>query len=322
MSVIRIGLLAASRIAEAAVVEPTVEGVEITAVAASDIDRAQTAAARWNIPTAFGSYEELLGSGEIDAVYIATPASLHRRWTVAALEAGLHVLCEKPFAANADDARVMADAAAGSDRVVMEAFHWRYHPLVPQMASILSTIGTVRRVEAVFHAQIAPGDIRWDIALGGGATMDLGCYCIQWVRWVVGSDPRVTAGRTEATPDGVDLWLEADLEWDSGVVGSIRSSMVEDRQATLLVTGSAGEMRVDNPTAPQGGSTITVERNGSAETHSVDRSTTYTHQLVAFRDAVLHAKPFPTTAPDAIRNMEIVDACYRAAGLDPRPTHP
>ena len=314
------GLLAASRIAEAAVVEPRVEGVEITAVAARDFDRAQAAAERWKVPTAFGSYEELLSSGEVDAVYIATPASLHRRWTVAALEAGLHVLCEKPFAANAEDARVMADAAAGSDLVVMEAFHWRYHPLVSQMASILPTVGEIRRVEAVFNAQIPPGDIRWDIALGGGSTMDLGCYCIQWVRWVVGSDPRVTAGRAEATPDGVDIWLEAELEWESGVVGSIRSSMAEDREATLVVTGSAGVMRVDNPTAPQGGSSVTVERDGSAETHSVDRSSTYTHQLVAFRDAVLHAKPFPTTADDAVRNMEIVDACYRAAGLEPRPT--
>ncbi len=319
---VRVGLLAASRIAQAAVVEPAVDGIEITAVAARDLHRAQVTAERWKIPAAFGSYEELLASDEIDAVYIATPASLHRRWTVAALEARLHVLCEKPFAANADDARIMADAAAGSDRVVMEAFHWRYHPLVSQMASILPTIGAVRRVEAVFNAQIAPGDIRWDIALGGGSTMDLGCYCIQWVRWVVGSDPQVTAGRAESTPHGVDIWLEADLEWESGIVGSIRSSMVDEREATLVVTGSAGVMTVDNPTAPQGGSTITVERDGAAETHPVERSTTYTHQLVAFRDAVLHSRPFPTTADDAVRNMEVVDACYRAAGLKPRSTHP
>jgi predicted dehydrogenase len=264
----------------------------------------------------------LLASGEVDAVYIATPAALHRRWTLAALEAGLHVLCEKPFAANADDARVMADAASGSDRVVMEAFHWRYHPLVSQVESLVASIGTISRVDAVFNARIAPDDIRWDIELGGGSTMDLGCYCIQWVRWIAGSDPRVIAGRAEATEDGVDIWLEADFEWESGVVGSIRSSMVDDREATLVVTGSEGVLTVDNPTAPQGGSTITLERNGTLETHPVERSTTYFHQLAAFRDAVFHAKPFPTTAEDAVRNMEVVDACYRAAGLTPRPTTP
>jgi predicted dehydrogenase len=202
----------------------------------------------------------------------------------------------------------------------MEAFHWRYHPLVSQMAEIIPTLGPIRRIESVFNARIARDDIRWDIALGGGSTMDLGCYCIQWVRWVAGSDPRVTGARAEATPDGVDIWLEADLEWDSGVVGSIRSSMVDDRAATLVVTGSEGVMTVDNPTAPQGGSTIMLERNGTAETLAVERSTTYAHQLAAFCDAVFHAKPFPTTAEDAVRNMGLVDACYRAAGLTPRPT--
>jgi predicted dehydrogenase len=327
---VRVGLVAASRIAENAVVGPAreVPGVEVVAVAARDGERARDAAARWGIPAAFASYEAMLASDDIDAVYIGTPASLHRRWTLAALDAGLDVLCEKPFAANAEDARVMAGAAADSDRVVMEAFHWRYHPLVSQMRSVLAALGPLERVEAWFEiadGRIPRSDIRWSVDLGGGATMDLGCYAIQWVRWAIGSEPRVVSAEADATGDGVDSWLQAELAWGDGVTGSIRSSMVAEppgRGAGLAVIAGGGTMRVDNPIAPQRGSQVVIERDGESETLPVDRSATYVHQLTAFRDAVMHGTPFPTSPADAVRNMQVVDECYRAAGLSPRPTHP
>lgn len=322
----RLGLLAASRIAGGAVVEPAreIDGVEVVAVAARDRARARDAAARWSISDSFGSYEDLLASSMIDAVYIGTPAAHHRPWVIAALDHGLHVLCEKPFASNADDARQAAEAAHRTDRVVMEAFHWRYHPLVDQMRAALDRLGPIRRVEAWFgveEGRIAPGDIRWDFDLGGGATMDLGCYCIAWVRWVVGSEPSVRSARADSTADGVDASLEADLEWESGVRGSIRSSMVARESGSgLLVEAEAGTMRVENPLAPQHGSSITVETESGTDTFDVERSSTYFHQLVAFRDAVNAGTPFPTTVVDAVANMEVVDACYLAAGLPVRPT--
>ncbi|MDX1450804.1 MAG: Gfo/Idh/MocA family oxidoreductase, partial [Acidimicrobiia bacterium] len=236
----RLGLLAASRIAEAAVVSPAreLDRIELVAVAARDRDRAEQAAQRWEIPQAFGSYEEMLGSGQLDAVYIGTPAALHRPWVERALAHDLHVLCEKPFASNADDAHRAMAAARESDRVVMEAFHWRYHPLVAQMQAVLDRLGPVRRVEAWFDVEegrIPPDDIRWDFRLGGGSTMDLGCYCIAWVRWAVGAEPTVVAARAEATPDGVDASLEADLRWSDGAVGTIRSSMAAPRRGSGLV---------------------------------------------------------------------------------------
>lgn len=319
----RLGILAASRIAEAAVIEPVVDGVELIAVAARDEQRASQVAVRWNIPLAYGSYEAMLDSGEIEAVYIGTPASLHRPWVEAAVRNGLHVLCEKPFASNAADARRAAEAARSSNRVVMEAFHWRYHPLVGQMRATLDRLGSIRTVEAWFDVQegrIGRGDIRWNFQLGGGATMDLGCYCIAWVRWAVGAEPTVTTARAETTADGVDAWLEAELEWSGGVRGWIRSSMVAPvRGSGLVVSCEEGTMRVDNPLAPQHGSRITVETTDGITEFEVDRSSTYTHQLVAFRDAVVHGAPFPTTVDEAIANMEVVDACYRAAGLQVRP---
>ena len=327
---VRIGLLAASRIAEKAVIAPVaeVDGVEITAVGARDLDRARATADRVGATHAFGSYAELLASDDVDAVYIGTPASLHREWAIAAIEAGKHVLCEKPFAANADDARRIADAAAGSDVVVMEAFHWRYHPYADQIRDTIESgvLGRIDRIEAVFDIPdgwIGRDDIRWDLAIGGGATMDLGCYPLQWVRFAAGSDPDVVSAEAVCPVEGIDGSLGAELAWPSGVTGRIHSSMIADGDAVgawLRVTGEQGTMFATNPLAPQnGGSVLTVETADGTTATDADPSATYTHQMVAFREAIVSGAPFPTTADDGVRNMELVDACYRAAGLEPRP---
>ncbi len=329
---VRLGLLAASRIAKKAVIEPIcdVDGVELVAVAARDLGRARLAADESGATTAYGSYEELIADREVDAVYVGTPASLHRRWAIAAIEAGKHVLCEKPLAANADDARRVADAVRGAGVVVMEAFHWRYHPYARQIRDVIDSgvLGRIDRIEAVFDipdGRIGRDDIRWDRSIGGGSTMDLGCYPIQWVRFAAGADPDVVSAAAACPVEGVDGSLVAELRWPSGVTGSIGSSMIADDGsvvAYLRVTGADGTMVATNPLAPQnGGALLTVETAAGTESHEVDRSATYFHQLVAFRDAIVHGTEFPTTADDGVRNMEIVDACYRAAGLDPRPTN-
>lgn len=325
------GVLAASRIADVAVVEPAseVDDVELVAVAARDLDRARAAADRWGVPIAYGSYRELLDSADVDAIYIGTPASLHRPWAVAAIEAGKHVLCEKPFAANAEDAQRIADAARGSSVVVMEAFHWRYHPYVRQMREILDSgeLGDVVRIEAAFDiptGEIPRDDIRWDLAIGGGSTMDLGCYPIQWVRWAAGGDPEVVSAVAECPVPGIDARLTAELRWPGGATGMITSAMEADGaevESWLRVSGERGTMLATNPLAPQfGGAAITIDVGGSTRTIESDPSTTYSHQLAAFRDAIVDGASFPTTADDGVRTMAIIDACYRAAGMDPRPS--
>lgn len=326
---IRLGLVAASRIAEKAVIGPLpdVDGVELTAVGARDLDRARDAASTWGAPHAFGSYEELIESDEVDAVYIGTPASLHREPAIRAIAAGKHVLCEKPFAANADDARRIADTAESGDVVVMEAFHWRYHPYADQIRRTIDSgvLGRIDRIEAAFDladGRIPRDDIRWDLALGGGATMDLGCYPIQWVRFAAQAEPDVVSATAACPVDEVDGSLGAVLSWPSGVTGHVHSSMVAEADAAWLkVSGESGTMTATNPLAPQnGGAELTVETADRTTTEEVDPSATYYHQLVAFRDAIEHGSPFPTTAADGVRNMEIVDACYRAAGMFPRPS--
>jgi predicted dehydrogenase len=328
---LRIGLVAASRIAVRAIIEPLpdVEGVELTAVGARDLARARAAADDWGASHAFGSYEELIASDAVDAVYIGTPASLHREWAIAAIEAGKHVLCEKPFASNADDARLIADAARDGDVVVMEAFHWRYHPVARRFREVVESgvLGRIDRIDAAFDIPdgiIPRTDIRWEVGLGGGATMDLGCYAIQWVRHAAGEDPDVVSAEAVCPVDGIDGSLGAELRWPSGVTGRIHSSMIapgDSVEAWLRVSGEQGRMLVTNPLAPQnGGGLISVDLGDRVWYEPADPSNTYFHQLVAFRDAIADGTPFPTTADDGVRNMEIVDACYRAAGLDPRPT--
>ncbi len=328
---IRVGLVAASRIAVKAIIDPVgdVDGVELTAVGARDLDRARAAADGWGAEHAFGSYRELIESDAVDAVYIGTPASLHREWAIAAIEAGKHVLCEKPLAANADDARLIAAAARGGDVVVMEAFHWRYHPYATQIRAMLDSgvLGRIDRIEAVFDIPdgwIGRDDIRWDLAVGGGATMDLGCYSIQWARFAAAADPDVVSAEAVCPVEGVDGSLGAELRWPSGVTGWVHSSMIaagDSVEAWLKVTGDQGTLMATNPLAPQNGDAVlTLETAAGTTSTDADRSATYFHQLVAFRDAIVDGTEFPTTVDDGVRNMEIIDACYRAAGLEPRPS--
>jgi predicted dehydrogenase len=327
---IRIGLLAASRIVEGAVVEPSrsVPGVTVSALAARDRARASEAAERWSIQQVFGSYVEMLNSDEIDAVYISTPASLHREWTIAAIEAGKHVLCEKPLAANAEDAARIADAADQADVVVMEAFHWRYHPLVAQMQSILDAgiLGTIERIDARFEVDasvIPPTDIRWDLAIGGGAMMDIGCYPASWVRWAIEGEPIVDTAQAVCPVPDIDGSLRAELSWPSGVTGTIFGSMLSGtpgHNSSLEVIGTKATMFVDNPIAPQNGASLQIRSRDSVTDIPVLPGSTYISQLIAFRDAIAFDAPFPTTVRDGVATMALIDACYIAAGLPKRPT--
>ncbi|HUF99493.1 MAG TPA: Gfo/Idh/MocA family oxidoreductase, partial [Ilumatobacter sp.] len=331
---IRLGLLAASRIAKSAIIDPLpdVDGVEVTAIGARDLGRARATADEWGIEKAYGSYEELLADADIDAIYIGTPAALHREWSIATIAAGKHLLVEKPLASNAADAQLIADAAAAAPHVVvMEAFHWRYHPCAQQIRDIVDSgvLGQLQRIESIFDipvGAIPQTDIRWDLPLGGGATMDLGCYSIQWARWAASADPTelptVVSATTVSPVPGIDGSLGAELVWPSGLSGFIHSSMIANGDkvdARLVVRGSAGEMVVVNPLAPQGGASIKVTTDDGTALHEVSNSSTYMHQLVAFRDAINEGSPFPSTMEDGVRNMAIIDACYVAAGLEPRP---
>lgn len=189
----RMGIIGAAGITARALVEParSVDGVEICAIAARDPARAEAFAQQHGIKTVYRTYSELLEDGSLDAVYIPLANSLHAEWATAALEAGRHVLCEKPLASNADQAVAMVDAAERSNRLLIEAMHWRYHPVASRMIELGRSVGPVRRVEARFSISVPTDNIRFDLELAGGSFMDLGCYCVHMVRTVVGAEPEV-----------------------------------------------------------------------------------------------------------------------------------
>jgi predicted dehydrogenase len=307
-------------------VKPAVEEpeAEVTAVAARDLERAHRFAAKHKISTAYGSYAQLLADPSIDAIYIAVPNGLHGRWTKAALDAGKHVLCEKPFAANAEEAAGVAEAALRSGRVVMEAFHYRYHALTRRMVEIINSgeLGDITTMDAWICFPLVPAnDIRWDYRLAGGALMDAGCYTIHLLRTLAGAEPEVLAATAKTRRPAVDRLLEAELAFPGGCTGSITASMLSSQVlgAGARVNGTLGTMKVLNPYVPQLGHRLVVRSDTRRAVEHVPRHpSTYTSQLQALTGAILRGEPVPTGPDDAVANMTVIDACYAAAGLPRR----
>ncbi len=325
---IRIGILGAARIAPRAMVAPAnaLMGVEVVAVAARDIDRARDFSARHSIPKAFGSYAELVASDDIDLVYVALPPAAHEQWCVAALANGKHVLVEKPFSMNAQDAARMVAAARAAGKHLVEAFHYRFHPLFERALQAIrgGAIGRVLRIEADFNANLAdsPGELRYLEALGGGAMMDLGCYCMHWIRTIAADEPTVVDARARCLSPGLDVAMEAELAFTSGPTGRLSCSMQPESGELfrrLRVQGSDGVLELDNPVSPHSGATLSIESPTAALPEIVSGGdTTFLHQLRHMIELIEGRFGPVTGGEDALGNMRAIDAVYRAAGLKPR----
>lgn len=322
---LRIGILGAAPIAIAALIRPArrLPSAQIAAVAARDPARARRYAAQQRIPGFHRSYAALLEDPGIDAVYIALPNSLHAEWAIKALQAGKHVLCEKPLAANAREAEQMARAAEAAGRVLLEAFHYRYHPLAARLKAILDggEIGLIDRIETEFSVPLLrPGSIQFRYDLGGGATMDVGCYAVNLLRFLAGAEPHVVHARARLIRPQVDRLMTADFQFADGRTGQITCALLSARllRAGARVYGTSGQLHVTFPFLPHHFHRITV-RNGATTRHEqIEGATTYFYQLQAFARAAQGGAPAPTTAADAIANMRVIDDIYRAAGLRPR----
>jgi predicted dehydrogenase len=319
---IRIGVLGAARIAPLALLRParSVPEVEVLAVAARDEGRARRFAARHGIARVHPGYAELVADPELDAVYNPLPNALHCEWTIRALEAGKHVLCEKPLAANADEARRMVAAADRAGRVLVEAFHWRYHPLAERMKSVVAggALGRVRHVEASLCIPLVlPRDIRYRFDLAGGATMDAGCYAVSIVRHLAGAEPEVLSATARLASPDVDRWMRAELRFPDGRSGRITCSLFSSTlvRVEARAIGDAGDMHVLNPIAPQFYHRLRVRTPAGRSVEHVAGDASYLHQLRAFARAVQLGEPVPTDGAHGVANMAVIDAIYRKAGL-------
>ena len=330
---LRFGILGAARIAPKALTVPAqaVSTAEMTVVAARDRSRAEAFAAEHGVGRVADDYQAVVEADDVDVVYNPLPMHLHAGWTIAALRAGKHVLCEKPFASNAAEAAQMVRVADAENRILGEAFHHAYHPMFRRIIDLVASgaIGNVTRAEGYFNIAIRQPDIRWDYATSGGSLMDLGCYSTIWVRHVMQAspdggatdEPTVTSASAEEGPQHVDARIEAELEFPSGATGRVESSMIaEDGDVRLEIVGTEGSITAQNPLAPQNGNTLTVRTAAGETSGEVVGGTTYEHMVRAFCDHVTHGTAFPTKGADSIANMAAIDAIYSAAGLPVRGT--
>ena len=330
MASIRFGTLGAAKITPAALLEPASRNaeVEVVAIAARNRERAAAMAEKGGVRDVMDDYQAVIDHPDVTAVYNPLPISHHREWTLKALAAGKPVLCEKSFALNEREAAEMAEAAERAGLLLIEAFHYRYHPVFLRALELYhaGAIGELRRIEGVFHVVvkngIPPSDIRMNYATGGGATMDMGCYPLSWVRHFTGEEPTVVFADAEEGPPDVDLRLTAELAFPSGATGSASGSMAKDghRRWDLVAQGTTGTLTVQNPLVPHYGHEITLEAGGEAKTETLTRRTTYDFQLDAFVRALDTGERLPTDAADAVKQMRLVDSVYRAAGMKVRGT--
>jgi predicted dehydrogenase len=328
---VRFGCLGAARITPGALITPVKShpGAEVVAIAARSAERARRFAADHSIAAIETDYAALIKRPDVDAIYNALPPHRHADLTIMALEAGKPVLCEKPMAMNADEAIRMAEAAKRTGKVLMEAFHYRFHPVFAQAADIVcgGDLGRLQTYEGHFSVEIPQreGELRHELALGGGALMDLGCYPLHWARTLLQGEPEVLSAKSVIGREGIDLSMQAEMVFDRGVKAQITTSMAEgaERAAWLQVTGSEGVLRIENPIAPHNGHRVTLLPVGADEPIVVSeagpsKETTYHYQLDHFLNC-LSGEAEPMLLPDdAVANMTAIDAIYKAAGMHPR----
>ncbi len=316
----RIGLLGASKIARGAVIAPakTNPDFEVVAVGARDVDRAKDYAQTHGIAHVASSYAELVRRDDVDVVYNALPPSGHLEWSIAALEAGKAVLCEKPFAMNAGEARRMVDAATASGQLLIEAFHYRFHSLIREAEALVraGTLGEIRGGSAVFNVNIArsPDELRWRADLGGGGLMDLGCYPIHALRTLIGEQPTVRSANG-VFEGRVDTRITAEVDFPGGARATVGCAMItEALSAMLVLEGELGRLEISPFIAPQLRGRLTTTIGGEVTVREASGPSSYEAQLIHLGE-VLAGKAAPLTGgEDAVANMAVIDAIYAAAG--------
>ena len=292
----------------------------VAAIASRDARAAQQAAQSLGIPNSFGSYEALLESPDIDAVYNPLPNSMHMEWSIRAAECGKHILCEKPFALNTTEVDAMIAAAKQHRVLLMEAFMYRFHPQFARVKKLMAsgTIGSLQVIRSAFGFRLDDyANIRLNRALGGGAVMDVGCYCVNVSRLIAGAEPIQVQASTVIGQSQVDETLAAILRFPDNVIAHFDSSFRTDYREWVLIQGSEGRLELERPFrshAAGGEGKITLHRKDDTEevftTGPVNQ-----YQLMAehFADAVLNGKPLQYPPELDRGNMRVIDALYESA---------
>ena len=321
-SPLRIGVLGAAAIVPSALTTPArgIHDAQILAIAARDPKRAYLFAKKHNIARVHQTYLALIADHDVDAIYNPLPNSLHAEWTIRALKAGKHVLCEKPFASNAGEAEEMARVAREKGLVLSEAFAYRYGPLMKRIEEIIASgeIGKILHVDAQFCFLLpSPKNIRFNYDLSGGALMDCGCYPVSLIRYLMKAEPTVERAEARLWSPQVDRRMTADLSFADGRTAHLVCDMMSPRlfQSSLKIEGSDGDLQVFNPYHPHWFHRLTVNGRDGKRTENAGNDNVYALQLRAFVKAIRGEGKLNTDPADAIGNMRLIDAIYEKAGL-------
>ena len=320
MQKVRWGVLSTANIGVGQVIPAMQQGAycDMAAIASRSLASAQSVAAQLGIPKAYGSYEALLADPDIDAIYNPLPNHLHVPWTIKALQAGKHVLCEKPIAMNAAEAQSLLDVARQYPALkVMEAFMYRFHPQWQRALQLVREggIGELRTVQSFFSYYLDdPNNVRNIAEAGGGAMLDIGCYTISLSRFIFGAEPNRIFGTVEYDPRfKTDRFASAILDFGRGTATFTCSTQLVPYQR-VNIFGTTGRVEIEIPfNAPANRPCkIWYEHGDTTEEIQVAASNHYTLQGDGFSQAILNNTPVPTPLEDAVANMKVIEAVFQS----------
>jgi predicted dehydrogenase len=317
MTRLRWGLLSTARINRAVI--PAIRASarsELTAVASRTPETAQAYAAEWHIPRALGSYEALVNDPDVDVLYIPLPNHLHVEWTVKALEAGKHVLCEKPLALSVEEVDRIADASHRTGKAAAEAFMYRHHPLTEAAQAAVSSgvLGTVTMYRGAFtFALTREGDVRLDAAMGGGSLWDVGCYPLSYANLLADAAPVEVIGWQRTSPGGIDMEFFAMMRYASGAVAQFDSGFAGPFRAEMEVVGTAGALRIRRPFKADEQSGLSLVRGDSVEALACATDAAYTGEIADMEGAALDGRAPRVSLAESRRTVLTISALYESA---------
>ncbi|HEX6035815.1 MAG TPA: Gfo/Idh/MocA family oxidoreductase [Anaerolineales bacterium] len=289
---------------------------QLTAVASRTQESADQYAREWKIPRAHGSYEALLADPEIDVIYNPLPNHLHAEWTIRAVEASKHVLCEKPLALGVEEVDAVQAAARKHGRVVAEAFMYRHHPQTLKVQELVKSgsLGTIKLIRGSFSFVLSrDGDIRRDPAKGGGSIWDLGCYPISYARTVVGANPLDVFGWQVIGQTGVDETFAGQMRFADDVMAQFDSSFVIPLHAFMEIVGSEGTLNIPRPFKPEPDEKIYLTRDDKTETIKIKGQELYLGEVEDMADAILLGREPRISLEDSRANVAVICALLESA---------
>ena len=311
------GLLSTARINRALI--PALRASKrnrLLAVASRSKDSADAYAREWRIPQAFGSYDSLLADPEIDVIYNSLPNHLHAEWTIKAVEAGKHVLCEKPLALSVEEVDAIKSAAQRHERVVAEAFMYRHHPQTLKVQEFVKNgaLGTPKLLRGSFSFLLSrEGDVRLKPEWGGGSIWDVGCYPISYARSVLGQDPLEVFGWQATGPTGIDETFTGQVRFADDVLMQFDSSFAIPFRACMEIVGSDATLNIPRPFKPGTEEKIYLTRNDKIETIKIKGQELYLGEVEDMADAILLGRAPRISLEDSRANVRTIAALLESA---------